>query len=253
MIIVSSLISSIIKIKKFFFPTEHDKFIQKLYYERLIFYNQFIKQGDLCFDVGANVGDRTQIFLELNAKVVSIEPQESCANVLKKKFGKKISLLQKGVGSKNEIKDFFISKHNQLSTFSTEWIDTLKAERFKDNEWNESAKVEIITLDSVIEKYGIPQFIKIDVEGYELEALKGLTKPFKFLSFEFAVPDNFNNLILCLQHIQSTYKNLGFNYAVMDNTYLSLDQWITFEEMNKVINTQNFSENSAGDIYIKLY
>lgn len=36
---------------------------------------QFIKKNDLCFDIGANEGDQTSLFLELGAKVVSVEPQ----------------------------------------------------------------------------------------------------------------------------------------------------------------------------------
>ena len=36
------------------------------------FYRQFVTEGDLCFDVGANVGRRTRTFLKLKAKVVAV-------------------------------------------------------------------------------------------------------------------------------------------------------------------------------------
>lgn len=51
---------------------------------RLEFYSQFIHPGDLVFDVGANVGNRTKIFLRLGARVVAFEPQASCARVLQR-------------------------------------------------------------------------------------------------------------------------------------------------------------------------
>ena len=249
---LNSIFSKVVRIKKYFFPTAHDKYLKKLHQERFFFYQQFIKKGDICFDIGANIGDRTNIFLELGAKVVSVEPQQFCYEVLKKKFGNRITLIQKGVGSKNETKDFFISNHNQLSTFSAEWIETLKANRFKDSEWNEVEKVEIITLDSLIEHQGYPTFIKIDVEGFELEVLKGLTQPFKYLSFEFAVPDNLNNLILCIEQLSNNYNAIEFNYAIMDNAFFALKNWVTIDEIKEIIQSSNFIKNSAGDIYVKM-
>ena len=68
----------------------------------LNFYSQFIKKGDLCFDVGAHKGNRTEIFLKLGARVVAIEPQERCVRYLQSKFGKnpQFSLVKKGLSDK---------------------------------------------------------------------------------------------------------------------------------------------------------
>lgn len=245
------VIDKIIQIKKYFLPTAYDRYLKKLHENRVQFYSQFINKGDLCFDIGANMGNRTEIFLKLGAKVIAVEPQESCYQYLNNKFVKKATIIKKGIGSKNEMKDFFISNHNQLSTFSKEWIQTLQSDRFKESKWYESKPIEIITLDSIIEKTKIPQFIKIDVEGFELEVFKGLSKPFRFLCFEFAVPDNLINLQLSLEQLHTNYKNLVFNYAEMDNTFLELNQWISYNEIMELINTEEFSLHSAGDIYVK--
>jgi len=239
-----------VKLKKKFLPTQYDKQQKELYKARLHFYSQFIKKGDLCFDIGANVGDRTQIFLELGAKVVAVEPQESCCNILEKRFGNKITLIKKGVGSKEEIKDFYISNHSQVSSFSKDWIDDVKKDRFKGVEWNEVKQIEIVTLDSIIEKHGTPNFIKIDVEGFEYEVFKGLTKQFGCLSFEFAVPENNFGLNNCLNQLNEIASNLKFNYAIQDNTKLELTNWVSFNEMICLIDTENFQSHFAGDIYV---
>ena len=46
-------------------------------------------------------------------------------------------------------------------------------------------RVPVTTLDDLIERHGMPSFIKLDVEGFEVEALAGLTRPVPALSFEF--------------------------------------------------------------------
>src|SRR3989304_4794090 len=46
-------------------------------------FRTFVKPGDLCFDVGAHVGDRTRALRRLGARVVAIEPQPACLDFLK--------------------------------------------------------------------------------------------------------------------------------------------------------------------------
>jgi FkbM family methyltransferase len=240
------------RIKKFFFPTAYDRLLQRQSRDLLEFYNKFINAGDLCFDIGANYGSRTDIFLKLGANTVALEPQQKCYSFLQKKYGRRATVLNKGAGKEIGILNFYINDQNsQVSTFSVDWIDDLKQTRFSGNEWNRTEQVEVVTLDSLIAIYGIPQFIKIDVEGYEPEVLKGLSKPFKFLSFEYAVPEKTENLIQCLDILQQKFTDLKVNYAIGDEAKLQLPEWVTIEKMKEFAQTEIFKVSYAGDVYIK--
>src|SRR5439155_7684012 len=52
------------------------------------FYSAFVGPNDLVFDVGANVGNRTKVFLRLGSRVVAVEPQPACVSLLAEAFGR---------------------------------------------------------------------------------------------------------------------------------------------------------------------
>src|SRR5713226_3688386 len=52
-----------------------------------VFYRRFVRAGDLCFDIGAHLGDRAAHFLSLGARVVAVEPQPLLMKALKRRFG----------------------------------------------------------------------------------------------------------------------------------------------------------------------
>ena len=215
-------------------------------------YSSFLKEGDLSFDVGANIGNRVRSLLSIGAKVVAIEPQKSCSKYLKYKFGKKIEIISKGLGDKEEVKDFYISSANTLSSFSNEWIDIVKSERFKQHNWKKKVKTEMTTLDKLIEKYGIPKFIKIDVEGYELEVLKGLTKPIGMISFEYTVPEQVDKVIDCIKQILKYNPNIECNFSIGESMILELNKWLSTEQMISFVNSTDFQKTVFGDVYIRI-
>jgi len=216
------------------------------------FYASIIHENDLCFDVGANYGNRVSAFLHAKARVVAVEPQKECCDFLEKKYGKRIIIINKGLGTKEETKEFYISNISSLSTFSNEWINTVEASsRFENSTWERKEIVALTTLDKLIEYHGIPAFIKIDVEGYELEVLSGLTKPVRMISFEYTVPERIDTALQCLQRILCNNNSIECNYSVREHMRFELSKWISVQDMQHLIQSPEFIATSAGDIYIR--
>jgi len=219
--------------------------------KKKLFYRSFIKENDLCFDVGANLGNRVEPLLNIGAKVIAVEPQEYCNKYLQYKFGKKIEIVTKGLGETEGIKDFHISKYYALSSFSEDWINSVKTGRFKGTNWDKVIKVEMTTLDQLIAKFGLPAFIKIDVEGYELLVLKGLSRSVKMISFEFTVPEQTNNAIDCISQIEKIGSNIECNYSIGESMIFAMKDWVSASSMKNFILSDDFAKIGFGDIYVR--
>jgi FkbM family methyltransferase len=222
--------------------------------EQSRFYEQFITKNDLVFDVGCNIGSRTKIFLNLGAKVVGFEPQNDLCEHLYAhlKRNKSFSLERTALGATSEIKKIKISDAHVLSSMSDRWIQaTQESGRFKCYNWDKTEKVKVTTLDEKIKVYGIPKYIKIDVEGYEYEVLKGLSVPVQNISTEFTAED-MDNSYNCIDHI-STLSDFTFNYSTSENLTLSDQKWKSNKEIKISLNNLCNKNNKAwGDIYAKL-
>ena len=234
------------------FPSATQKKADSIENDRKVqFYSAFIKPGDCCFDVGANVGNRISPMLAIGAKIIAVEPQEKCYKFLKRKFGKKIMLVKKGLGEKEAIKSFHLSDDSTISSFSDEWIQAVKkTQRFKEKKWNRSIQVEMTTADLLISQYGLPSFIKIDVEGYELEVLKGLTKPVNMISFEYTVPEQPHRAIQCIDQIEKYNPQIACNYSIGEDLVWA-GEWLTADSMRTLILSEQFQATCFGDIYVK--
>ncbi|MCB0507148.1 MAG: FkbM family methyltransferase [Chitinophagales bacterium] len=219
--------------------------------KRKQFYSQFVQSNNLVFDVGANYGNRTQPLLNIGAKVVAIEPQKACYEYLQKNFGNTIELVTFGLGAEEDIKDFYVSNASTISSFSKDWIDAVKQDRFKSYTWSEPIKIKITTLDKLIEKFGVPQFIKIDVEGYELEVLKGLTKPINYISIEYTVPEQTQRAIDCIKQIEKYNQNIECNYSKDESMQFALENWQSVTAYIQHVNSEEFIATGFGDIYIR--
>lgn len=235
-------------LRKKFFPSATQQLEKKLIPARLSFYNQFVNVGDICFDVGANIGNRTEIFLALGAKVIAVEPQRQCVQMLKLRFGNKIHLLQVALGMSEASAKMYISETSEISSLSKDWIDSVSKSRFSNSQWTKKETVRISTLDRLIATYGLPRFCKIDVEGYEQEVLMGLSQPIEFISFEYTIPERMGSVAECLAQL-SKLGNFECNYTVGEQMELKFPQWVSQETLMKTL-IQISNEELFGDVYI---
>lgn len=218
------------------------------------FYQQFIVPGDLCFDIGAHLGNRSQAWIHLGAKVIALEPQPICISFLKKKFKEQSQfvLVEKAVGSSSGKLPMYLSDNAPtVSSLADEkWRKALNDRSNFQVEWNKKIEVEVTTLDFLIEKYGCPKFCKIDVEDFEEEVLKGLSTPIPILSFEFFnwTPKRTQACLNKLDHL-SFYE---YNWSIGESQKLEMKNWQNSEFILSEISAYKKKKDFSGDIYARL-
>jgi FkbM family methyltransferase len=213
-------------------------------------YGRFIRPGDLCFDVGANAGDRTRIFLALGASTVAIEPQPDCARLLRESIPTgDLVVIQKAVGNAEGIATIWTSPEvNTVASMSRDWIDRVRSSGRFSFAWADALEVEVTTLDALIATFGRPSFCKIDVEGFEQEVLAGLSEPVKALSFEFT-PEYLDSAAAGVEHLHSLGYDF-FTYSLGESGRLG--RWMGSKELLAKLRRYQDDSRIFGDIYARL-
>jgi FkbM family methyltransferase len=216
-------------------------------------YAQFVQPGDLVFDIGAHVGDRVAAFRRLGAKVVAVEPQPALARTLRLIFclSRKVAIEAVAVGREAGTTALRLNLDNPtVSTASGDFIQAADgAPGWHGQAWTREISVPVTTLDALIARHGLPAFIKIDVEGFEAEALYGLTRTVPALSFEFTTIQR--------DIAQSALKRcqalglLRYNAALGESQALVHAQWQSADEIARWLAALPVEANS-GDIYARL-
>jgi FkbM family methyltransferase len=165
--------------------------------EQMDVYRQFVRPGDLCFDVGANRGVKAEALLRLGARVVAVEPIPACIEELRERLGhyRTFQCVQQAVGAVCGTATIHIADTDVLSSVRPDWFGL-------EGHWKAALPVPMTTLDALIETYGVPRYCKIDVEGLELDVLQGLSQPIAHLSFEFHLTDELTPAaVRCLERL----------------------------------------------------
>jgi FkbM family methyltransferase len=218
----------------------------------LRFYRQFVHPGALCFDIGAHVGNRTRAFLDIGARVIAVEPQPRCAAYLQRRFGRQkgFTLIPKAIGAQIGPATLHVNRMNPtISTLApASWRKAMADAAFRGERWDQQIEVEVTTLDQLIERHGVPGFCKIDVEGCEVQALAGLSRPLPALSFEFISLEKAKALegarrLRCL----GAYR---FNWSFREQLRLAAD-WGNFQQVEDMLQALG-PHIISGDIYARL-
>jgi FkbM family methyltransferase len=213
-------------------------------------YAQFVRPGDLVFDVGAHVGDRIAAFRRLRCRVVACEPQPALVKTLRLIYRSdaNVTIEPVAVGAAPGEIELNINVDNPtVSTASRDFVQASQgAPGWEGQNWSKSIKVAMTTLDALIARHGRPAFIKIDVEGFEAEALAGLTQGVPALSFEFTTIQR-DVAQACLTRCQV----LGYsryNAALGESQTLVHAEWLSADAIGRWLGELPMSANS-GDVY----
>lgn len=232
-----------------------DTAARNMYLQDKRFYRPFAKKGMLCFDIGANAGRKTRSFLKLGCRVVAVEPNLQCYRLLTRRYAyeDRLTVIHAALGARPG--SATISVCHQASVLSTMYgpfIEQYRQSGASHLEWSEQ-QVEVTTLDELIRTYGLPDFCKIDVEGFEWEVFQGLGQPIGMLSFEFH-PRHLDIAQRCIDYLEhlGSYR---YNYTAMlpgqpDSVYrLVLPQWVDAAACKEALLNQACS---WGDVYARL-
>src|SRR5271166_3618131 len=152
-------------------------------------YARFVRPDDLVFDVGSHVGDRIASFRRLGCRIVAVEPQLPLVALLQRFYGRSpaVTIEPVAVAAVPGTVELLLNLRNPtLTTASPAFVAAAaRARGWRRERWEHRVRVPASTLDELIDRHGEPRFLKLDVEGFEAEALSGLSRPVRALSFEF--------------------------------------------------------------------
>jgi FkbM family methyltransferase len=216
-------------------------------------YGQFVQRGDLVFDIGAHVGDRIGAFRRLGARVVAVEPQPALVLTLKLIYGRDPAVTIEPVAvaaSAGTIELKLNIDNPTVSTASEAFLDAARgAKGWEGQVWSRTIPVPVTTLDALVTRHGAPAFIKIDVEGFEAQALAGLTRAPPALSFEFTTIQRDVATACITRCALLGYRR--FNAALGESHALVHPDWLDTGAIAAWIRGLPHAANS-GDIYARM-
>ncbi|MCB0509105.1 MAG: FkbM family methyltransferase [Bacteroidetes bacterium] len=148
-----------------FFKRKQDKY-------EIALLKQHIYNGDVVLDIGANIGFYTKILSSLvgeMGKVYAFEPDEKNFAYLKKNVGhlKNVELINKAVSDKT----------GKITLYHSDLLN-VDHKTYATENYTSKTEIDCVAIDDIIPEQKV-HFIKIDIQGYEYFAFKGMQEVMK--------------------------------------------------------------------------
>ncbi len=214
------------------------------------FYAALVGPGDLVFDIGAHVGNRSRVLARLGARVVALEPQPLFAGFLARTLPASVTLRREAVAAApGRMMLRVSSRHPTVTTLSADWIGTVSpTPGFAGVSWDGEVEVEVTTLDRMIAEHGHPRFVKIDVEGMEAEILAGLSEAPPVVAVEY-LPAALDVARASIDRLEAL-GDYRFNRVVGENHRFA-DEWMDAAATSARLGEVT-ADGRSGDLYAVL-
>ncbi|MDP5169902.1 MAG: FkbM family methyltransferase [Bacteroidia bacterium] len=217
------------------------------------FFAEYLPPNALCFDIGAHLGNRTKVWRKLGARVIAVEPQEACLRFLHKQFGQdeQVTILPVAVASESGEKLLYVSAITPTITTlaDKEWQTDMQELSSFHVQWDYTVPVKTVTLEELVQTYGVPDFCKIDVEDLELEVLMGLHTALPLLSFEY-LSARITKTLACIERLEELGQ-YEYNWSFGESHQMESMEWLPAQNILDILKLYT-RENRSGDIYARL-
>lgn len=216
-------------------------------------YAGLVPEGGLCFDIGAHVGNRLRCFRSMGARVVALEPQPDFARILRLLYGRDrgVTILEAAAGAETGVATLLASLRTPtVTSLNPQWVlqvgGTLGFEHVR---WTAGPSVPVTTLDALVDRHGLPDFTKIDVEGHEGAVLAGLTRALPALSFEY-LPAARDLAIGCIERL-AELGDYRYNWSVGESSRFGSPDWLPPGAAREWVG-RLAPDAGSGDLYARL-
>lgn len=208
------------------------------------FYSQWIRNGDIVFDIGANHGIYAETFSSLGAHVIAVEPNPALCDKLSLIARSRDVVVERcAVGEAPGKAKMRLYDIDALGTISTEQsLSSISQGARLQGE----IEVEVVTLDQLVGKHGKPSFVKVDAEGYDEKVLHGASFCPAGLSFEFSR----DNADLSMRCFDAPVLAEGYQFNVMAGRRMEYasELWLTKASIQSHI-VSLIGDEEYGDVF----